>query len=88
MDLTRIKEKVDKQEYVKIDQLTHDILLLVENAKTFNRIGEPVHQMAIEFQNVYQVKVQAYKAMFEELHQERKKRKKEKKKKKDKKKDK
>lgn len=61
---------------------------MVANAKTFNRVGEPVHQMAIEIEQLYDAKLTGYKATFEELQQERKKRKKEKKKKKDKKKDK
>ncbi|KAJ0402825.1 hypothetical protein P43SY_007367 [Pythium insidiosum] len=88
MDLTRVKEKVEKAEYYSIQQFTSDIKLMVQNAKTFNRVGEPVHQMAIELEQLYEAKVVSYAATFDELQQERKKRKKEKKKKKDKKKDK
>ncbi|KAI9916962.1 hypothetical protein PsorP6_018192 [Peronosclerospora sorghi] len=88
MDLTRMKEKVERAEYTKIDQFTTDIKLMAANAKTFNRVGEPVHQMAIEIEKLYEVKLPMYKKMFEELQHERKKRKKEKKKRKEKKKDK
>ncbi|RLN52087.1 hypothetical protein BBJ28_00003856 [Nothophytophthora sp. Chile5] len=88
MDLTRMKEKVEHAEYSKIDQLTADVKLMAANAKTFNRVGEPVHQMAIEIEQLYESKLAGYKKTFEELQQERKKRKKDKKKRKDKKKDK
>ncbi|RLN49014.1 hypothetical protein BBJ28_00015295 [Nothophytophthora sp. Chile5] len=88
MDLTRMKEKVEHAEYSKIDQLTADVKLMAANAKTFNRVGEPVHQMAIEIEQLYESKLADYKKTFEELQQERKKRKKDKKKRKDKKKDK
>lgn len=83
-----MQEKVEKAEYSRIDQFTTDIKLMVANAKTFNRVGEPVHQMAIELEQLYESKVPGYRATLDELQQERKKRKKEKKKKKDKKKDK
>lgn len=83
-----MKEKVEKAEYSRIDQFTTDIKLMVANAKTFNRVGEPVHQMAIELEQLYESKLAGYRATLDELQQERKKRKKEKKKKKDKKKDK
>ncbi|CAI5721132.1 unnamed protein product [Hyaloperonospora brassicae] len=88
MDLTRMKEKVERAEYTKIDQFTTDIKLMAANAKTFNRVGEPVHQMAIEIERLYESKLSTYKKMFDELHQERKKRKKDKKKRKEKKKEK
>lgn len=88
MDLTRMKEKVEHAEYTKIDQFTADIKLMAANAKTFNRVGEPVHQMAIEIEQLYESKVPVYKKMFDDLQQERKKRKKEKKKRKEKKKEK
>ncbi|CAH0482081.1 unnamed protein product [Peronospora belbahrii] len=88
MDLTRMKEKVEHAEYTKIDQLTTDIKLMAANAKTFNRVGEPVHQMAIEIEQLYESKLAGYKKMFDELQQERKKRKKDKKKRKEKKKEK
>ncbi|KAG7391255.1 hypothetical protein PHYBOEH_006758 [Phytophthora boehmeriae] len=88
MDLTRMKEKVERAEYSKIDQFTTDIKLMAANAKTFNRVGEPVHQMAIEIEQLYESKLPGYKKMFDDLQQERKKRKKEKKKRKDKKKEK
>ncbi|KAG6616980.1 Transcription initiation factor TFIID [Phytophthora cinnamomi] len=88
MDLTRMKEKVERAEYSKIDQFTSDIKLMASNAKTFNRVGEPVHQMAIEIEQLYESKLPTYKKMFDDLQQERKKRKKEKKKRKEKKKEK
>ncbi|GAB9473270.1 hypothetical protein Gpo141_00010425 [Globisporangium polare] len=88
MDLTRMKEKVEKAEYVRIEQFTSDIKLMVANAKTFNRVGEPVFQMAIELEQLYESKLAGYRVTLDDLQQERKKRKKEKKKKKDKKKDK
>lgn len=88
MDLTRMKEKVERAEYSKIDQFSADIKLMASNAKTFNRVGEPVHQMAIEIEQLYESKLPSYKKIFDDLQQERKKRKKEKKKRKDKKKDK
>jgi hypothetical protein len=88
MDLTRLKEKNDRGEYSRIDQFTHDIKLMVANAKTFNRVGEPVHQMAVEIEQLYESKVPTYSAAFEAMQAERKKRKKEKKKDKKKKKDK
>lgn len=90
MDLTRMKEKVERAEYLRLDQFSTDIKLMVANAKTFNRVGEPVHQMAVELEQLYDSKLSGYKSTFEDLQQERKKRKKEdkKKKKKDKKKDK
>ncbi|TYZ68324.1 hypothetical protein PybrP1_007603 [[Pythium] brassicae (nom. inval.)] len=88
MDLTRMKEKVEKAEYARVEQFTSDIKLMVANAKTFNREGEPVFQMAIELEQLYESKLVGYRATLEDLQQERKKRKKEKKKKKDKKKDK
>ncbi|KAF1794545.1 Bromodomain [Phytophthora cactorum] len=55
--------------------------------KTFNRVGEPVHQMAIEIEQLYGSKLPVYKKMFDDLQQERKKRKKDKKKRKEKKKE-
>lgn len=82
MDLTRMKEKVEKAEYHKIDQFSHDVQQLVKNATTFNRTGEPVHQMALELEQLYFSKLKTYRSTFEELQQERKKRKKEEKKKK------
>ncbi|CAK4713447.1 hypothetical protein LEN26_015509 [Aphanomyces euteiches] len=89
MDLTRIGEKVAKTEYTKLDQIEADIALLVANAKRYNREGEPVHQMAIEFQKAFDDKMKlTYRPIYDELAAERKKQKKEKKKKKDKKKDK
>ncbi|CAI5740837.1 unnamed protein product [Peronospora farinosa] len=88
MDLTRMKEKVEHAEYTKIDQLTNDIKLMAANAKTFNRVGEPVHQMAIEIEQLYESKLSDYKKTLDELQQERKKRKKDKKKRKEKKKEK
>ncbi|TDH72477.1 hypothetical protein CCR75_001269 [Bremia lactucae] len=88
MDLTRMKEKVEHAEYTKIDQFTADIKLMAANAKTFNRVGEPVHQMAIEIEQLYESKLQVYRKMFDDLQQERKRRKKEKKKRKEKKKEK
>ncbi|EGZ07283.1 hypothetical protein PHYSODRAFT_348185 [Phytophthora sojae] len=88
MDLTRMKEKVERAEYSKIDQFSSDIKLMATNAKTFNRVGEPVHQMAIEIEQLYESKLPTYKKMFDDLQQERKKRKKEKKKRKEKKKEK
>jgi len=88
MDLTRMKDKVEHAEYTKIDQFTADLKLMARNAKTFNRAGEPVHQMAIEIEQLYESKLAGYKKIFDDLQQERKKRKKDKKKRKDKKKDK
>nr|CCA21943.1 conserved hypothetical protein [Albugo laibachii Nc14]CCA24792.1 conserved hypothetical protein [Albugo laibachii Nc14] len=82
MDLTRMKEKVEKAEYHKIDQFSHDVQQVVKNATTFNRAGEPVHQMALELEQLYFSKLKTYRSTFEELQQERKKRKKEEKKKK------
>lgn len=41
MDLTRMKEKVERAEYSKIDQFSSDIKLMATNAKTFNRVGSP-----------------------------------------------
>lgn len=79
---------MEKAEYSRVDQFTSDIKLLVANAKTFNREGEPVFQMAIELEQLYLSKLTGYRTTLEDLQQERKKRKKEKKKKKDKKKDK
>ncbi|KDO31585.1 hypothetical protein SPRG_19501 [Saprolegnia parasitica CBS 223.65] len=88
MDLTRIGEKIQRMEYVELSQLTQDVALLVNNAKTFNPAGTPVHQMALDFQKVYDDKLVQYKTIYDDVHADRKKRKKEKKKKKDKKKDK
>ncbi|KAF0719184.1 Aste57867_1214 [Aphanomyces stellatus] len=89
MDLTRIGEKVAKQEYTKLEQVEADVALLVANAKRYNREGEPVHQMAVEFQASFDDKMRStYRPIFDEISSERKKQKKEKKKKKDKKKDK
>lgn len=79
---------MEKADYVRIEQFTSDIKLMVANAKTFNRVGEPVFQMAIELEQLYESKLAGYRATLDDLQQERKKRKKEKKKKKDKKKDK
>ncbi|ETV95855.1 hypothetical protein H310_10897 [Aphanomyces invadans] len=86
MDLTRIGEKVQKQAYLKLEQVEADIALLVANAKRFNREGDPVHEMAIEFQRAFDDKLRdVYRPIMDDLAASRKKLKKEKKKKKDKK---
>ncbi|RHY75611.1 hypothetical protein DYB34_007004 [Aphanomyces astaci] len=86
MDLTRVGEKVHKQAYTKLDQVEADVALLVANAKRFNREGDPVHQMAIEFQKAFDDKLrEVYRPIMDDLAATRKKQKKEKKKKKDKK---
>ncbi len=72
-------------QYHSMDQLTEDMNLLVDNAKTFNPVGTPVHIMALDLHKVYKEKLISYKGMFDDIQAERKKRKKEKK---DKKKDK
>lgn len=87
-DAERLQEKVERAEYTRLDQFSNDLRLVVANAKTFNRVGEPVHQMAVELEQLYDSKLAGYRATFEELQQERKKRKKDKKKDKKKKKDK
>ncbi|RHY29122.1 hypothetical protein DYB32_005412 [Aphanomyces invadans] len=90
MDLTRIGEKVLLRPSIcrhsSDKTLEADIALLVANAKRFNREGDPVHEMAIEFQRAFDDKLRdVYRPIMDDLAASRKKLKKEKKKKKDKK---
>lgn len=43
MDLSTIRKKIDNHAYTSGDQINTDVLLMVDNAMTFNRPGEFVH---------------------------------------------
>lgn len=78
-----MQEKNEKGGYSELSDFKKDALLIVANAKAFNREGEPVWAMATEFGSM--VLLTASNAI-DELNTERKKKKREKKKKKEKKK--
>lgn len=48
MDITRMEEKLNGNVYEHVDEFKKDVSLIVDNAKLYNRIGEPVHRMAME----------------------------------------
>ncbi|OQR86328.1 hypothetical protein THRCLA_22971, partial [Thraustotheca clavata] len=88
MDLTRMAEKLQHMEYVELSLFSQDVALIVQNAKFFNPIGTPVHEMALEFEKHYQQRLEYYiQQGILDPEGSKKKKKKEKKKKKDKKKE-
>ncbi|CAM9244692.1 unnamed protein product [Discosporangium mesarthrocarpum] len=52
MNLTWIKEKVSRNKYTKVEEFSADLELLVRNAKTFNKPTDPVHEFAIELEEM------------------------------------
>lgn len=81
MDLTRMQEKNDKGQYkMSILDFQRDLDLIVANAKVFNRPGEPVHEMANEFEQLYRDRIpKATQALLTERKQKKKLRKEKKK---------
>ena len=48
MDLHTIKKKIDNKQISTVAEFQRDILLMLNNAKMFNRINSQVYNMAVE----------------------------------------
>lgn len=48
MDLYTIKKKIDNKQITSVAEFQRDVLLMLNNAKMFNRINSQVYNMAVE----------------------------------------
>jgi bromodomain-containing factor 1 len=57
LDLNIIKLRLEDGVYDTIDQLDGDIRLMLNNAKTFNPSNHPVHEKALQFEQLWSTKM-------------------------------
>lgn len=50
MDLYTIKKKIDNKQISSVAEFQKDVLLMLNNAKMFNRINSQVYNMAVELE--------------------------------------
>ena len=55
MDLRSVKEKVDEGSYRRWDGFERDMLLIFENAKTYNVEGSDVYEDAVELEKIFRM---------------------------------
>ena len=83
MDLTTMEKNLKKKVYDTPAKFAADFRLIVKNAQTFNRQGEPVHGFASElsamFEKKFGVVEETLRKQTEERHREKARRKAEKK---------
>eukprot|EP00752_Nemacystus_decipiens_P010207 g9096.t1 len=71
MNLTYIRDNLNKNKYTSVAEVEADLELVVSNALTFNRPHDPVHQFALELQTAFRSELPQIKQTLEDLAQQR-----------------
>ncbi|CAM9450791.1 unnamed protein product [Scytosiphon promiscuus] len=66
MNLTFIRENLNKNKYMTVEEVEVDLELIVSNALTFNRPIDPVYQFALELQMAFRSELPLVKQALEE----------------------
>ena len=56
IDLVQIKNRLAEGDYEDVDKMNEDMSLMFKNATTFNPKGEPVHDAALGFKQLWEDK--------------------------------
>eukprot|EP00903_Cladosiphon_okamuranus_P009558 g9100.t2 len=71
MNLTFVRDNLNKNKYISVAEIEADLELIVSNAVTFNRPHDPVHQFALELQAAFRSELPQIKRTLEDLAQQR-----------------
>ncbi|CAM9395292.1 unnamed protein product [Hapterophycus canaliculatus] len=66
MNLTFVRDNVNRNKYISVDEVEVDLELIVSNALTFNRPIDPVYQFALELQTAFRSELPLIKQDLEE----------------------
>lgn len=56
IDMLHIKRKLEEGDYDEVAQVDQDVKLMIKNALVFNQPGEPVHDAATQFKQLWEEK--------------------------------
>ncbi|CAM9133551.1 unnamed protein product [Ectocarpus fasciculatus] len=70
MNLTFIRDNLNKNKYITVAEVEADLELIVTNALTFNRPSDPVYQFALELQEAFRSELSLIKRGLENLAQQ------------------
>lgn len=65
MNLTYIRDNLNRNQYSTVGKVADDLDLLVDNALAFNRPSDPVYQQAVELQAAYRAELPLLKSILE-----------------------
>ncbi|CBJ31749.1 conserved unknown protein [Ectocarpus siliculosus] len=70
MNLTFIRDNLNKNKYTTVAEVEADLELIVTNALAFNRPSDPVYQFALELQEAFRSELSLIKRNLEDLAQQ------------------